>query len=53
VLLSFIVAEKFENFGQQALTLYSPGDLLQRPIVVGLLIAAVAVAYFSLKGNRK
>lgn len=53
VLLSFIVAEKFENFGQQALTLYSPVYLVQRPLVVVLLIAAVAVAYFSLKGNRK
>jgi len=53
VLLSFIVAEKFENFGQQALTLYSSWDLVQRPIVVLLLITAVMVAYFSLKGNRK
>jgi TctA family transporter len=53
VLLSFIVAEKFENFSQQALTLYSPVDLLQRPIVVLLLIAAVVVAYYSLKGKKQ
>ena len=52
VLLSFIVAEKFENFSQQALTLYSPVDLVQRPMVVLLLIAAATVAYFSLKGKK-
>ena len=52
VLLSFIVAEKFENFTQQTLTLYSPWDLMQRPIVLVLLITAGLMMYFLLKGNR-
>lgn len=48
ILLCFIVAEKFENYAQQAYTLYSITDLIQRPITVGLISLCFIILYWTL-----
>lgn len=48
ILLSFIVAEKFENYAQQAYTLYSIGDLFQRPLTVGLFSLCLFILYWTI-----
>jgi putative tricarboxylic transport membrane protein len=53
IILSFIVASKLENYTQQAFTIYSFEQIVQRPIVVGLVIASVGLLLWSvLKKNR-
>ena len=53
ILLSFIVAEKFENYTQQAYTLYDFSDLIQRPLFIGLVGLCLVVFYFTIiKRNR-
>jgi TctA family transporter len=53
VLVAYILSEKLENYSQQALTLYSFSDLLQRPLFTTLLIASVLVISWSLlRRNR-
>jgi TctA family transporter len=53
VLVAYILSEKLENYSQQALTLYSFSDLLQRPLFTTLLFASVLVISWSLlRRNR-
>lgn len=53
ILISYILAEKLENYSQQALTLYSFSDLLQRPIFTILIVTSVLVISWSLlRKNR-
>jgi TctA family transporter len=53
VLVAYILSEKLENYTQQALTLYSWGDLLGRPVFTVLLFASVLVISWSLlRRNR-
>jgi putative tricarboxylic transport membrane protein len=49
ILLAYVVAEKFENYSQQALTLYSITEILTRPIVLTLLILSVLIIAYSIK----
>ena len=53
VLVAYILSEKLENYSQQALTLYSFSDLLQRPLFTTLLFVSVLVISWSLlRRNR-
>jgi TctA family transporter len=53
ILVAYILAEKLENYTQQALTLYSFSDLLGRPVFVVLLFVSVLVISWSLlRSNR-
>jgi len=53
ILVAYILAEKLENYSQQALTLYSWGDLLGRPVFAVLIFASVLVISWSLlRSNR-
>jgi TctA family transporter len=53
VLVAYILSEKLENYSQQALTLYSFSDLLQRPLFTILLSVSVLVISWSLlRRNR-
>ena len=53
ILIAYILAEKLENYSQQALTLYSWSDLLGRPVFVVLITASVLVISWSLlRKNR-
>jgi len=53
VLVAYILSEKLENYSQQALTLYSTSDLLQRPIFITLVIVSICVITWSLlRKNR-
>jgi putative tricarboxylic transport membrane protein len=49
ILLAYVVAEKFENYSQQALTLYSVTEILTRPIVLTLLILSMLIIAYSIK----
>jgi putative tricarboxylic transport membrane protein len=53
LLLSFIVAEKFENFTQQAYTLYSFTEIIQRPITVGLVFVSCFILYWTILRRNK
>lgn len=53
MLLSYIVAEKFENFTQQSFTLYSVSDLIQRPLVVGLVLFSFFILYWTILRRNK
>lgn len=53
LLLSFIVAEKFENFTQQAYTLYSFNEIIQRPITVALVFFSVFILYWTILRRNK
>jgi putative tricarboxylic transport membrane protein len=53
VLVAYILSEKLENYSQQALTLYSFSDLIQRPLFSTLLFVSVLVISWSLlRRNR-
>ena len=53
ILVAYILAEKLENYSQQALTLYSFSDLLGRPVFAVLIFASVLVISWSLlRSNR-
>ena len=53
ILVAYILAEKLENYSQQALTLYSWSDLLGRPVFTVLIFASVLVISWSLlRSNR-
>jgi putative tricarboxylic transport membrane protein len=52
ILLCFIVAEKFENYAQQAYTLYGIMDLVQRPITVGLFSLSLIIFYWTLTRRK-
>ena len=53
ILVAYILAEKLENYSQQALTLYSFSDLLGRPVFTSLLFVSVLVISWSLlRSNR-
>lgn len=53
ILVAYILAEKLENYSQQALTLYSWSDLLGRPVFTFLLFVSVLVISWSLlRSNR-
>lgn len=53
VMVSFILIEKLENYSQQMLTLYTPGELFSRPIFTVLIISAIIIfSYSILKPNR-
>jgi len=43
------VAEKFENYSQQALTLYTITEILTRPIVLTLLILSIIIIVYSIR----
>jgi putative tricarboxylic transport membrane protein len=49
ILLAYVVAEKFENYSQQALTLYTLTEILSRPIVLTLVIISVLIIMYSIK----
>jgi len=49
VLLCYIIAEKFENYTQQAFTLYSLDEIITRPIVQVLLVIAVLLIFTNIK----
>jgi putative tricarboxylic transport membrane protein len=53
MLLSFIVAEKFENYTQQAYTLYSFTDVIQRPITVVLVLVSCFILYWTILRRSK
>ena len=53
ILVAYILAEKLENYSQQALTLYSWSDLLGRPVFTVLIFVSVLVISWSLlRSNR-
>jgi TctA family transporter len=49
ILLAYVVAEKFENYSQQAFTLYTLTEILSRPIVLTLVIISVLIIMYSIK----
>jgi putative tricarboxylic transport membrane protein len=49
VLLCYIIAIKFENYSQQALTLYSFNEIISRPIVQGLLVVAALLIFMNIR----
>jgi TctA family transporter len=49
ILLAYVVAEKFENYSQQALTLYTITEILTRPIVLTLLVLSVIIIVYSIR----
>lgn len=53
VMVAFILVEKLENYTQQMTSLYTPVELLSRPLFSGLILAALGVFVYSLvKQNR-
>jgi len=53
ILTSFILVDRIEQYGLQTFTLYSFGDLITRPLFVGLILAAMGImAYSFLRPNR-
>lgn len=53
ILIAYILAERLENYSQQALTLYSWSDLLGRPVFTVILFVSVLVISWSLlRKNR-
>jgi putative tricarboxylic transport membrane protein len=53
IMLSFIVAGKLENYGQQTFTMYSIEQLVQRPMVVILVLLSVFLVGWSLIRKNK
>jgi TctA family transporter len=49
VLLCYIIAVKFENYSQQALTLYPFDEIVSRPIVQGLLAIAALLIFMNIR----
>jgi len=49
ILLAYVVAEKFENYTQQALTLYTPFEIISRPVVGTLIIVSIVIIGYSIK----
>jgi TctA family transporter len=49
VLLCYIIAEKFENYSQQAFALYSFNEMTSRPIVQGLLAVAALLIFMNIR----
>jgi TctA family transporter len=52
ILLAYVVAEKLENYTQQAFTLYTLGEIVSRPVVAVLLILSVLIVAYSIKRYR-
>jgi len=52
IMVAFILAPRLENYSQQALTLYTVTDLLQRPLFLSLIIAAIALFVYSLMSKN-
>lgn len=52
ILLCFIIAEKFENYTQQAYTIYSIEDLVQRPLFMFLFGLCALIVFWRLKGKK-
>lgn len=49
ILLAYVVAERLENYTQQAFTLYTLGEIVSRPVVAVLLILSVLILAYSVK----
>lgn len=49
ILLAYVVAEKLENYTQQAFTLYTLGEIVSRPVVAVLLILSVLIVAYSIR----
>jgi TctA family transporter len=49
ILLAYVVAEKFENYTQQAFTLYTWQEIFTRPVVASLSIISVVIIFYSIK----
>lgn len=49
ILLAYVVAEKFENYTQQSLTLYTWGEVLSRPLTLILLILSLMIVVNSIR----
>jgi len=52
ILLAYVVAEKFENYTQQAFTLYTFGEIITRPVVTILIILSLAIIGYSIYKYR-
>jgi putative tricarboxylic transport membrane protein len=49
ILLAYVVAEKFENYTQQSLTLYSWTEILSRPLTLILLALSLVIIINSIR----
>lgn len=52
ILLAYVVSEKLENYTQQAFTLYTPGEIVSRPVVSVLLILSMLIVAYSIRRYR-
>jgi putative tricarboxylic transport membrane protein len=52
ILLAYVVAEKFENYTQQAFTLYTFSEIITRPLVAILIILSLAIIGYSIYKYR-
>lgn len=52
ILLAYVVAEKFENYTQQAFTLYTWQEIFTRPVVGFLTVISIIIIGYSIKQYR-